>query len=348
MPSINPLHMIGFMREIDHLHLNGHLLRTLLTVLDTGGVGSAATRLGVTQSTVSHQIDTLRAISGDPLLVKSGRGVVATERARDLAVQARALLDAMARFAQGPQFDPAHWQGRFTIAANDFQRDVLLPPLMRRLRTRAPHLSLRILPSGVPTPEMLRQQQCDLVISPRPPDGTDIVQKRLFEDRYRVFYDPARREAPRDLAEYLAAEHATVVYESQRALELDQWMEARAIARRIRVMVPGFSGLAPFVRDSELLATAPRLMRSHWLAGLASAEMPLACPPIAMYLVWHRRHHQDPAHRWMRAQLEAVCANAIRRADQAPGSAPEDARSPPARAAAHRAGSDAAPRAGPR
>ena len=83
---------------------------------------------------------------------------------------------------------------------------------------------------------MLRSDNCQLVISPCPPEGSDIVQKRLFEDSYRVFYDPAVRDAPQTQAEYLAAGHATVVYEPRRSLDLDQHLIAKGIARRFMVM----------------------------------------------------------------------------------------------------------------
>lgn len=326
------------MSAIDHLQLNGHLLQTLLAVIEARGVTAAAQRLGLTQSAVSHQLDILRAITGDALFVKSGRGIVATEHASQLAVQARSLLDAMAQFSRARHFDPAAWQGTFAIAANDFQRDVLLPALMQRLRESAPQLALRVLPSGVPTLEMLREQRCDVVISPRPPDGADIVQKRLFEDDYRVFYDPRMRQAPRNRSEYLAADHITVVYESLRSLDLDQWMAARGIERRFRVMVPGFAGLAPFIQGSTLLATVPGLLQSHLLQGLASAEVPMACPTMPMYLIWHRRSQQDAAHRWMREQIEAVVGPAISRALQARGTRPRGDRVRPVPAAARRAG----------
>ncbi len=193
----------------------------LVAVVETGAITAAAQRLGVTQSAVSHLLDKLSAITGDPLFVKCGRGVVATARAQALAVDARELLSAMERFASSGAFDPARWNTTFTIAANDFQRDVLLPPLMHRLRAAAPGLALRVIPSGVPTLDMLRKRHCDLVISPRPPDGADIVQKRLFDDQYRVFYDPQSRTAPRTRAAYLAGEHITVVCEPARSLDLD-------------------------------------------------------------------------------------------------------------------------------
>lgn len=312
--------MMQPMREIDHSRLDGHLLRMLVAVVETGGITAAAQRLGVTQSAVSHLLDKLRAITGDPLFVKSGRGVVATARAEQLAADARELLLALERFATSGAFHPAQWEATFTIAANDFQRDVLLPPLMQRLRLAAPGVALRVIPSGVPGLDMLRHRHCDLIITPRPPDGADIMQKRLFEDEYRVFYDPACRTAPRTRAAYLAAEHITVVYEPVRALDLDQWMAGQGIGRRFRVMVPGFAGLAPFLRGSKLLATVPGMLQSHLLSGLASARPPLPCPRMPMFMVWHMRHHQDAAHRWLRGEIEAVVAPAVAQARAGRGS----------------------------
>ena len=294
------------MSQFDWLDMDARLLRLLVTVVDTGSVTAAAQRLGVTQSAVSHLLDKLRGITGDALFTKSGRGIVATARALTLAERARELLGDLERFAQSENFDPARWQTTFTMAANDFQRDALLPALMQRLREQAPGVSLRVIASDVPTPEMLRQQQCQLIISPRPPEGADIVQKRLFADRYRVFYDPTVREAPRHRKDYLAAEHVTVLYAPQRPLDLDQHLQAKGIERRFRVMVPGFAGLPAFIRGTDLLATVPGLMRDHLMRGLADAEVPVPCPTMPMYMIWHLRHQQDAAHRWLRDQLEAI------------------------------------------
>src|SRR3989338_7293136 len=98
------------MNESDGSGLDARLLQLLLTVLDTGSVTAAAQRLGVTQSAVSHGLDRLRAITGDPLFVKAGRGIVATARAEALALPARELLGALERFARLGSFDPVRWQ----------------------------------------------------------------------------------------------------------------------------------------------------------------------------------------------------------------------------------------------
>jgi DNA-binding transcriptional LysR family regulator len=294
------------MNKFDWSDLDARLLLLLVAVVDTGSITGAAQRLGVTQSAVSHLLDKLRRITGDALFVKSGRGIVPTARAEAMAVQARELLGELERFARSGDFAPASWQTTFTIAANDFQRDVLLPGLARRLREQAPGVALRVIPSNIPSLELLRLEHCQLVISPRPPEGSDILQKRLFEDRYRVFYDPAVRNAPASKAEYLAADHVTVVYEPRRPLDLDQQFASRGIQRHFAVMVPGFAGVPAFLHGSALLATAPGLMQRGLLHGLASAKVPVLCPTLPMYMVWHLRHQQDPAHRWLREQLEAV------------------------------------------
>lgn len=85
--------------------------------------------------------------------------------------------------------------------------------------------------------------------------------------------------------EYLATRHITVVYEPRRALDLDQWLAGHGVQRRFAVMVPGFADLPAFIHGSDLLA---------------SAEPPMPCPPLPMYMIWHARHQHDAAHRWLR------------------------------------------------
>lgn len=289
-----------------HLDLNGRLLQLLVTVVEEGSITRAAERLGVTQSAVSHLLDKLRELLDDPLFVKSGRGIVATDRAERLAGEARVLLEELRRFARAEAFDPARLQTGFTIAANDLQRDLLLPPLFQRLHAQAPGLTLRVIPSGIPTPEMLRDEQCQLVISPRPPDAGDILQKRLFEGEYRVFFDGARRGPPRSLEEYLAADHVTVAYDPPRRLDIDQALASRGVKRRFLVRVPGFAGVPPFLKGSRLLATLPGLLENSLLRGFESCPVPVECPVMPMYMIWHLRYRHDPVHAWLRRELEAL------------------------------------------
>lgn len=291
------------MKKFDHLDLDGHLLQLLTTVIAQGSVTRAAHTLGVTQSAVSHQLDRLRAIVGDALFVKSGRGIVPTARAEALAQEAQGLLQQMVGFVQSGAFDVTRLTHCFSIAANDLQRDLLLPNLLKRLQAQAPGVTLRVVPSDVPSADMLRAQDCQLVISPRPPDATDIKHKRLFTDAYRVFYDPQTRKAPRSLKSYEAAEHIAVVHLPRRSLDIDELLLKRGVNRRFVATLSSFSGVAAFVAGTERLATLPGLLRQGLLRGLADAPVPVNTPAMPMYAIWHVRHQQDPVHVWLREQL---------------------------------------------
>jgi DNA-binding transcriptional LysR family regulator len=294
------------MKNSDFLNLDGHLLRFLIHLTEEESLTKAAENLGVTQSAASHMLTRLRAIVGDPVVVKSGRGVVPTVHARELAAKARSLLDEMRSFAFAVDFHPEQQSGQLTIAADDLQRDLVLPGLLKKLKQEAPALTLRVIPSEIPTLEMFRSNQCLLAISPRPPLGTEIMQKRLFTDRYLVFFDGSQRAAPASLDEYSAAEHVTVSYTSTQHLEIDRHLEELGIERRFGVEVSSFAGIPAFIHGSDRLATLPSLLRHDLLKDLQYCELPLPSPPLPIYMIWHARYQHDPAHVWLRQHLDAV------------------------------------------
>jgi DNA-binding transcriptional LysR family regulator len=306
------------MNRIDYLGLDGHALRLLLTVIETGSVTAAAEKLELTQSAVSHSLQRLRGILRDPLFVKSGRGIIPTAHALALAGRAQGLLDGLQDFARGAAFVPAEAELSLTIAANDLQRDLLLPGLYRSLAVALRHVTLRAIPSERPGPEILRERRCDLLITPNPPAADDLMQKRLLKDRYVCYYDPQARRAPKDMAAWLAARHVTVVYADNERLQFDRDLAAAGIRRDVAVSVPSFSGVAAFLRGSSMLATLPGLLRGQSMRDFSSIPLPL--PPglrrageLPMYMVWHRRSHADPAGIWLRGLVEQVAA-AVQRA----------------------------------
>lgn len=306
------------MNTIDHLALDGHSLQLLLAILEEGSITAASVRLGLTQSAVSHSLQRLRQVLHDPLFVKSGRGIIATAHARALAEPARDLLRKMEELSRGATFDPGQARLSLTIAANDLQRNLLLPALFRELDAKLEHVSLRIIPSLAPSVEILRANDCDLLITPRPPTGSDIMQKRLLSDAYVCFYDAGRRSPPQTAEDYLAARHVSVVYPDNSRLDFDRRLEAAGVVRDIAVAVPSFTGVAEFLRGSTMLASLPSLLRAHVMRDFACVAIPRAIAPggrsgelakigtLAMYMVWHRRYQDDPTHKWLRDVLEKV------------------------------------------
>ncbi|WP_111498337.1 LysR family transcriptional regulator [Marinobacter bohaiensis] len=291
------------MNSIDRLNLDTRALDVFLAVLDAGSVSAAAVSLGVSQSAVSHTLDRLRQTLGDPLFVKAGRGITPTPYALRTGPHVRQILQELRNLPLGPPFAPADTHLTLTVAANDYQRDLLLPALSRVLEREAPGIELHVVPSGIPTPDRLRRDLCNLMISPHPPPASDILQQRLLDDRMVVFYDPSQRDAPADLNDYLASRHISIVFNTGERLGLDDAMAAQGIHRDAAVTVSNFSGLAAFLRGSDLLASAPARLHQGMMREFAQAPLPFNHRPFSLYMLWHQRYQDDPAHRWIRSQL---------------------------------------------
>ncbi|MFK7962532.1 MAG: LysR family transcriptional regulator [Burkholderiaceae bacterium] len=293
------------MKEIDYLTLDGRAVKTFLIVLEENSVSKAAVRLGVTQSAVSHTLDKLRSAWGDELFVRAGRGIEATEHARNLEMPARALLDGLQAMTHTRKFDPGHESMSFTVAANDFQREMVFPSLMRSARKRGIALSLRLLPSGQPTATMLREERCDFIVSPYRPEGNDIYQTRLFNDELGCCYDRKVWKRAPTMKQLQACDYVSVNFGGGTP---DGPMPAALADKSPVVTVANFAGVVSFIQGTDLVSIQPKRMGRRLLKPLAVSSAPFKTKPFSMYLLWHKRNQTDPAHRWLRNEIQAVSA----------------------------------------
>ncbi|WP_300070351.1 LysR family transcriptional regulator [uncultured Ruegeria sp.] len=296
------------MNKTDFTDLDGKVLRTFLTILEESSVSKAADRLGVTQSAISHTLGKLRQVLGDPLFVRSGQGLTPTERALSLKDPVQSVLDGMRALTQERPFDPLAEEIAIRIATNDMPRELIFPELLRVNRAKGMQLRLEFMPSGVPDPDLLRSDRCQLMLTPLPPDGPDILQKRLLTSPLMVFYDSAKRVPPDSWQSYCQCDHVEVQFPDGR--------NARAVMRgvdqsQIRapiVTLPHFNAIPSFVKNSTLISTDTALMKKGPLSSLDAAPLPFECDPVSIYMIWHQRSANDPAHRWLRAQIEDIIA----------------------------------------
>lgn len=292
------------MKEIDFLALDGKSLRTFLVVLEELSVSKAAARLGVTQSAVSHILDKLRLALGDPLFVRSGRGIAPTERAIALREPVRSVLDELKGLTNERVFDPLMGALEFTIAANDFQRDLIFPRLLLDFQTEGVDASFRFVPSGIPAADLLRQARCQLIVTPFPPEGPDIYQLRLFDDHSVCFCDASVRSAPTSLEEFVTADYIEVRFDDSESSLITLFNAEPLALKKPRVSVPNFAAVASFLKGSNLISTELSLMGKINLKGFSSAPVPFKTKALTMYMVWHKRDHIDPAHQWLRHRIK--------------------------------------------
>lgn len=143
----------------------------LLVIFDAivaeGNVTRAAKRIALRQSAVSKGLAQLRQSFGDPLFLRSGRGVVPTPKALEIAGSVRQAIQALNNLT-GPNdaFDPRTARLHFNIGATDYVTFVLLPALVTHLGEIAPNISVTVHDVEPAAPEeMLLAGKVDLVLS---------------------------------------------------------------------------------------------------------------------------------------------------------------------------------------
>ncbi|WP_251364767.1 LysR family transcriptional regulator [Falsiruegeria litorea] len=302
------------MKKFDIASLDGQLLVTFLTVLEESSVSKASLRLGVAQSTVSHALARLRDFFDDPLFVRSGQTMLPTERANSLRIPVQNALEALHRLTFERSFKPDNEDLFFIVAANDMQRDLIFPKLLRELRSDGVSAAFEFIPSGHPTSGMMREARCHLALTPFPPDATDIVQKPILHGQMMCFFDGSVRKAPVTWEEYCEANHITVRFPdggtSLRALTGVDKSEIN----EARISVPNFNSIPVFIKGSDNLATEMNLMKLSVLSELEMAPLPKSSDTMTIYMTWHQRSTNDPAHVWLREKISTIADEVMKTA----------------------------------
>jgi len=291
------------MSKIDHSDLSGQTLATFLLVLEESSVSRAADRLGVSQSAVSHTLEKLRRAFGDPLFVRVGRGIEPTARAIALRVPVEAVLDGMRSLTDQRHFDPLSEEMEFTVAANDFPTQLIFPKLLMDLTDEGVDMRIRFIPSGIPSASALRASRYRLLITPMPPDDPNLVKESLARSRMAVFFDPKIRRPPQSWEQYVASEHVEVQFSDTEASIMALPSIDLSDLEPPRITVPNFGSLAPMITGTNRITTQLDVMKRGLLGNLDVAPLPIETKPVDLFLIWHRREHDDPAHRWFRERI---------------------------------------------
>ena len=298
------------MKNIDYSGLDVNTLRTFLTVLEEVSVSNAADRLNLSQSAVSHTLDKLRTTFNDPLFVRSGRGIIPTAKAYSLREPIKSILDELRSLIHERAFDPSTEAIEFTIATNDLPIQIIFPKLLQGLYRQNIHPLLHFIPSGVPSANLSRASRCQMLITPAPPEGKDILRKELIKSKMVCFYDAKVRKPPTTWKQYANSRYVEVQFsDTESSLMVLPSIDTSSL-NPPTITVPNFSVLSAFIKGTNYITSQLSLMSEGPLSGLDSAPLPFKTKPLTIYMVWHHRDDNDPAHQWLRQKvLESVNSN---------------------------------------
>lgn len=293
------------------LPLDLPLLLELQQLLVTRSVTETARRSGSTQPAVSRSLAKLRAVFGDPLLVRVGRQLEPTAFARELAPRVDAAIAAMNELIEPARgFDPARERWTLRLAASDYAVTAFLAPFFAALRSQAPPLDLVVVPAGASTVGALARGEVELVLATRAPiDGVDGLVMRPFARDERVC--AMRRDHPASrgrltLKRYLSYDHVVVGSDCAAPSEPDVELARLGATRRVPLALPSFGAALSALARTDALGVLPaRLVATS--PSLVGRALPFDLEPLALYVGWHPRRTTDARHRWAR-ELLLACA----------------------------------------
>lgn len=295
-----------------------NLLLTLDVLLAEGSVARAARRLRLSPSAMSRALARLRETTGDPLLVRAGRGLVPTPRAIELRERVSQLVqdgEAVLRPAEQLRLDQL--VTTFTLRSSEGFVENFGPDLIARVGAEAPGVRLCFLPKADKDSTPLRDGIVDLetgVVGAT--TAPELRVQALFRDR---FVGVVRMGHPLSQGEltpsrYAAGQHIYVSRQGADKGPIDEALSRLGLERKVVTIVGGFSTALALARASDLIASVPERHTGNLRAGMHSFSLPVPTPQITVSMLWHPRLDADPAQRWLRGHLRAVCA-ALRRDD---------------------------------
>lgn len=303
----------------------------LLRLIEVRNVSLVASELYVTQPAISNALSRLRDLVGDPLLIKTKRGMEPTERALELVGPLRAALVNIQRAVEvARSFDPATTEADIEISADEYCVQLFVPAIAERLRSLAPGLMLRVSrlsrPGDVGHPIPSTKH---FVLATAHADFAGMNTLPLVEEGWLMLarHDHPGIRGPLTLATYAALPAVVPWVEPIVAPSwLDDVLRRHGLDRTIAVRI---ATPAPLVTpDSDLVMTLPDALARRYAAdqGVCVHALPPevqeAVPPYRALLHWHGDAEESPMLRWTRERIIEVCAELTRSRRRAAGLEP--------------------------
>lgn len=261
---------------------------------------------------MSRALARLRETTGDPLLVRAGRGLVATPRALELRERVNHVVqEAEAILRPAEALDLTHLIRTFTLRTSEGFVETFGPGLLERVRREAPGVRLRFMQKTDRESASLRDGTVDLetgVIGST--TSPEVRVQALFRDRFIgvVRLGHLLCQGEMTPARYASGMHVVVSRRSIDKGPIDDALQALGLEREIGTVVGGFSTALALARASDLIASVPERHTEGLRLGLHSFRLPMPAPEITVSLLWHPRMDGDLAHRWLRSCVRDACS----------------------------------------
>ena len=303
------------LNQIDLSRIDLNLLVLFEIVFSERHVGRSAERLHLSSSAVSHGIGRLRTLLGDPLFLKTPKGVVPTERALQLATPvAEILARVRGVVSTAAPFDPRQSTRRFVIGAPDGISSVILPPLLETLKATAPGIDVgirQLLPTqGFSDPHLawkdalkeLENRAMDVAIIPFDDIPVRFQKAKLYEEEFVI---ASRKGHPYQrnptLKRFCELEHLVVSHTGDVSGFVDVELARKGLNRRVALTVPNFMFALSVLAETELVSALPRrFVEIHGARfDVVEVKAPLPLPRFSINIIVPKVAMMDAGLAWL-------------------------------------------------
>lgn len=290
------------------MQLDLNLLTALDALLEEGSVAGAAARLHLSAPAMSRTLGRIRRVTGDRILVRTGRTMTPTPYALAVREEVHALVQHVhAVLAPERDLDLDTLERTFTLRCHDAITTAIGPGLLAAVRDQAPGVALRLLAEATTDTNDLRHGRVDLAIGSAEAVFPDIRLETIGHDRLVIAVRPDHPFVHGELTveRYARAHHTTVSRRGRLRDPIDDALEARGLRRRVVAAAPTSAAALHFVRESDMVVAVPEYVCRPMVSalGLRTVPIPLDLPPVPIIHAWHQRYDGDKAHAWLRGHV---------------------------------------------
>lgn len=281
------------------------LLVALDALLQESSVTRAARRVGLSTPAMSHALARIRERLGDPILVRSGRGMLLTPRAEALKPRVHSVVNE-ARSALAPErpFVARELTRAFVVHTTDYVLTVLGLVVDRILCEEAPGVCVRFVPNTSDDPAHLRDGGSDLAVGIYGDLPQEMRSRQLITDR---FVCVVRKDHPTvgkrlSLEQFVRLSHIQIAPRGKPGGYIDDVLREKGLSRSVARAVPYFVTALQLTAQTDYVLTVSERIAKKLAPtlGLKLLDAPIPLRPYALSLVWHPRFDGDAGHRFLR------------------------------------------------
>jgi DNA-binding transcriptional LysR family regulator len=171
------------------LRFDWNRAKAFLVAAEEGSFSAAARALGLSQPTLSRQIEALEAEWGVMLFERTGRGLALTGSGLEVLQAMRGMGEAASMVSLAVSGQAEAIAGPIAISASEVNAAYLLPPIVSALRVAYPGLEIEVVATNAPSD--LRRREADIAIRNMVSTQPDLVCRKIGDDEAFMYATPA-------------------------------------------------------------------------------------------------------------------------------------------------------------